>query len=304
MGPFVQAHPAELAKMVEFSDSLQLISQPSTRGGQCFRQALKPMHTSSSSANPSSPTPPEGILVVDKPLGMTSMTAVAIVRRMASQSQKEREGGKRALRRIKTGHAGTLDPLATGVLVIALGRATRAISRLMATDKRYETEIDLTAFTTTDDAEGDRTEIPVSRVPTADEIERTLQQFVGTIQQKPPAYSAVKIDGKRAYKLARQGKAVDVPARPVTVYDIKLLEYAWPRVRLAIHCGKGFYVRSLARDLGLALGTGGHCVSIRRTAVGPFTLSMTKALDSLPSPLQQGDVIPLEDALQMVDATT
>lgn len=224
-----------------------------------------------------------GILVLDKPLGLTSMTAVAAVRRRA--------GG------VRTGHAGTLDPLATGVLVLALGRATRSIERLMATEKRYRTEIDLTAFTTTDDREGERTEVAVAAPPDEAAVRAALARFTGTIQQRPPAFSAMKVGGRRAYAAARKGTPMELAPRPVRVDAIEPVAYRWPLVTLDIRCGKGFYVRSLARDLGVALGTGGHCASIRRTAVGPFTLDEARPLDALPQRLATGDLLPLEAAL-------
>ena len=224
-----------------------------------------------------------GILVLDKPLGLTSMTAVAAVRRRA--------GG------VRTGHAGTLDPLATGVLVLALGRATRSIERLMATEKRYRTEIDLTAFTTTDDREGERTEVAAAAPPDEAAVRAALARFTGTIQQRPPAFSAMKVGGRRAYAAARKGTPMELAPRPVRVDAIEPVAYRWPLVTLDIRCGKGFYVRSLARDLGVALGTGGHCASIRRTAVGPFTLDEARPLDALPQRLAAADLLPLEAAL-------
>jgi tRNA pseudouridine55 synthase len=231
-----------------------------------------------------------GILVLDKPLGLTSMTAVAAVRRRA--------GG------VRTGHAGTLDPLATGVLVMALGKATRSIERLMATDKRYLTEIDLSAFTATDDREGERTEIMVDRPPDEATVRAALEPFIGTIAQRPPAFSAMKVGGRRAYAAARRGTPIELAPRPVRVDSIELVSYRWPLVTLDIRCGKGFYVRSLARDLGQALGTGGHCASIRRTAVGPFVIAEARPLDSLPPRLEPSDLLPLADALARLGGPT
>lgn len=230
----------------------------------------------------------DGILVLDKPRGISSMTAVAVVRRRA--------GG------VKTGHAGTLDPRASGVLVLALGKATRSIDRLMATDKRYVTSIDLSAFTATDDDEAPREEVVVDQPPDERKIRSALEAFTGEVMQRPPAYSAMKIAGQRAYKLARAGKAPEMQARPVRVHSIRLLRLDWPLVELAIHCGKGFYVRSLARDLGVALGTGGHCVAIRRAAVGPFTIENATPLDDLADSIDQAALIPIDHALEMVDA--
>lgn len=220
------------------------------------------------------PAPVEGILAVDKPLHMTSMRAVEIVRRRA--------GGTR------TGHAGTLDPLATGVLVLALGRCTRMIEALMATEKRYDTRVDLSAFTTTDDSEGERTEMAVATPPARSDIERMLaDRFTGTIMQRPPAFSAVKLGGRRAYDLARRGQAPAPEPRPVTVHSVVVTAYEWPHLDLSIHCGKGTYVRSLARELGQALGTGGSCLSIRRTAVGAYDLTRAVSFDLLPERITQ-----------------
>jgi tRNA pseudouridine55 synthase len=224
-----------------------------------------------------------GVIVIDKPRGRSSMSAVADVRRRA--------GGAR------TGHAGTLDPLATGVLVVALGRATKIIDRLMDTDKRYRTRIDLSAFTRTDDLEGEREIVQVDAVPRADDIAAALRKFTGAIEQRPPAYSAVKVGGRRAYAMARRGETVELAPRPVHVHAIAIESYAWPMLDLDVHCGKGLYVRSLARDLGAALGTGGHCASIRRTAVGPFTIGEAIALDDVPEPLTDDHLISIDDAL-------
>ena len=236
-----------------------------------------------------------GVLVIDKPAGISSAKVVAIVKR--------RCGGA------KVGHAGTLDPLATGVLVLAIGSATKQASALMEGEKGYETEIDLSAFTTTDDAEGPRTEVTVPAPPTREQVERALDAFRGTFMQAPPAFSAVKIQGRRAYDIAREGMraasadvqagasapagtAVPAPtARPVTTHAVEIHSYEWPMLRLAIRSAKGFYVRSLARDLGRALGTGGFCASIRRTRVGPYTLAHAKSIDALPPKLAATELL-------------
>jgi tRNA pseudouridine55 synthase len=233
--------------------------------------------------------PREGIVVVDKPLEMTSFGVVARVRRRA--------GG------VRTGHAGTLDPLATGVLVVALGKATKSIDRLMATDKRYRTTIDLSAFTTTDDREGERTEVAVAEPPSRDRVDEVVRGFIGVIAQRPPAFSAMKVGGKRSYDLARSGNIHEHPPRPVRVDDIVVERYEFPELALDIRCGKGTYIRSLARDMGLALGTGGHCASLRRTAVGPFTEAIAKEIDALGDPLRADAVIPLDRALAMLTET-
>lgn len=215
------------------------------------------------------------------------MTAVETLRRRA--------GGA------KTGHAGTLDPRATGVLVMAIGPATKLISRLMDTDKRYRTVIDLRAFTTTDDLEGDPTPVEVAVAPSRHDVENALHRFVGNIMQRPPQFSAMKIGGKRAYKMARSGETVEIAPRPVVIHSIDLLNYEWPSVDVAVHCEKGVYIRSLARDLGEALGTGGHCTAIHRSAVGPFTDAMAVPLNEVPERLSQSDLLAEDVAMKMLD---
>ena len=215
------------------------------------------------------------------------MAAVSVVRKRA--------GG------VKTGHAGTLDPLATGILLLALGReATREIPRLMATDKQYHTTIDLSAVSPSEDLESDLVPVENLTPPSEATIISSLSHFVGNIQQRPPVFSAVNIEGKRAYSLSRKGKQPDIPPRPITVHELKLLKYDWPCVDLFIHCAKGFYVRSLARDLGESLETGGYCKSIRRTAVGPFDGSLAISLDDVPTPLTEEHLISVERALEMI----
>lgn len=230
--------------------------------------------------------PLDGILVLDKDLAMSSARAGEIVRRRAQFA--------------KTGHAGTLDPLATGVLVLGLGRGTKAVPMLMATEKEYETEVDLSAFTRGDDREGERREVEVAVPPARAEVEAALRRFEGEIDQRPPAFSAMVVEGRRAYRIARKDDTFELPPRKVVVHAIRLLDYAWPIARIELRCGKGFYVRSLARDLGIALGTGGHVASLRRTAVGPFTLSMARRLGELPDVVDQSCLIPLADAIALV----
>jgi len=219
----------------------------------------------------------EGVLVVDKPRGPTSMSMVNLVRRRAGK--------------VKTGHAGTLDPLATGVLVLGLGRMTKRLGELTNTDKRYTTVIDLSATTSGHDAESDRVEVECDRTPSLQDLEQAVRTFQGEIMQSPPAFSAVKVGGKRAYAVARSGEKVAIAPRPVRVHDISINSFAWPLVTIDIRCAKGFYVRALARDLGRLLGVGGYCVEIRRTAVGPFTLDMASVLEELPTVLTMEDLI-------------
>lgn len=223
----------------------------------------------------------EGLLVVDKPLGVSSMDVVRRVRRAAGLG-----------RRFKVGHAGTLDPLATGVVVCCLGKATRAVEQLMGLTKVYDAVVDLSAFTTTDDREGERQEVAVTQIPDEATVRQVLATFIGEVEQVPPVYSAVHVDGQRAYKLARRGEQPDMPARTVRIDAIELNRYDWPLLDITVTCGRGTYIRSLARDIGVRLGTGGHLASLRRTAVGPYTLDKAITFDRLESPLRQEDLLP------------
>jgi tRNA pseudouridine55 synthase len=207
------------------------------------------------------------LLNIDKPRGITSRAVVDQVARLVG------------IRRI--GHAGTLDPLATGVLVVALGRATRLIEFIQQCRKTYEAEIRLGQSSDTDDCEGAVHERPDVTPPCREQVNLALQRFVGIIEQRPPTYSAIKVAGKRAYHLARRGQDVDLSPRVVSVHSIELTDYAFPLVRLRISCGQGVYIRSLARDLGEALRIGGLLYALRRTAVGPFTDAKAAPLASL-----------------------
>lgn len=179
------------------------------------------------------------------------------------------------LRRItgerRIGHAGTLDPLAEGVLVIGIGReATRELSRIVESEKEYEVTIRLGSRSTTDDEEGKKTEVAVKTPPARDEVRRALRAFVGNIAQTPPAFSAIKVRGRRAYDLARHGERPELAPRLVVIKDIKLLKYDYPLLQLKVITGKGVYIRSLARDLGERLKTGGYVTELVRTRVGKF----------------------------------
>ncbi len=201
---------------------------------------------------------------------------------------------RRATDRCKAGHAGTLDPLATGVVVCCLGKATKLVDSLMGTTKKYITKVDLSAFTQTDDLEGEREEVSVDTPPSRQAVIEALAQLTGEIQQIPPMYSAIHIDGQRAYKLARKGEEVHIDPRTVMVHDIQLMNYTWPYAELDITCGKGTYIRSIARDLGKILGTGGHCASLRRTAVGQYTVDEAIPGSRLETPITQEDLIQVQ----------
>jgi tRNA pseudouridine55 synthase len=212
-----------------------------------------------------------GLLVVDKPSGLTSHDVVARARR--------------ALRTRAVGHAGTLDPMATGVLVLGVGRATKLLGHLALDDKEYLATIRLGASTTTDDAEGVVLAETDASTVDLEGVRRGLAALTGPIQQVPSSVSAIKVGGQRAYKLARAGEHVELAARPVTVKRFELLAVhrgtAVTDLDVLVECSTGTYVRALARDLGAALGTGGHLTALRRTRVGPFGLTGARTLDQL-----------------------
>lgn len=208
-----------------------------------------------------------GLVVVDKDPGMTSHDVVARVRRLA---------GTR-----KVGHAGTLDPMATGVLVLGVDRATRLLGHLMLTEKSYDATIRLGVTTTTDDAEGEVVETRAVDGVGPEAVRAELARFVGDIEQVPTAVSAIKVDGKRAYARVRDGEQVELKARPVTIHELVVHEVALPDVRISVRCSSGTYIRAIARDLGTALGVGGHLTALRRTAVGSFDLSGARTLEQL-----------------------
>lgn len=208
-----------------------------------------------------------GFLNIDKPAGMTSHDVVAKLRRLVQQK--------------RIGHGGTLDPAATGVLPVALGEATRLVSYLVDGRKGYRATVQLGRSTTTDDAEGATVEErPVPLLSHA-ELSDALQPFVGTISQVPPMYSAIQVAGRRMYDLARQGQTVELAAREVEIERITVVAWQSPLLTLDILCGKGTYIRAIARDLGAALGCGAHLAALRRTEVGPLTLATAVPLAAL-----------------------
>jgi tRNA pseudouridine55 synthase len=219
-----------------------------------------------------------GLVVVDKPPGITSHDVVARVRRLA---------GTR-----KVGHAGTLDPMATGVLVVGVDRATRLLGHLMLTDKAYDATVRLGVATTTDDAEGEVISTASAAALSDDDVRGALAELEGDLLQVPTAVSAIKVDGKRAYQRVRDGEQVELEPRPVTVHE--LVVHSLRRVStgstsggdvidvdLSLRCTSGTYVRAIARDAGLRLGVGGHLTALRRTAVGPYGLDVARTLDEL-----------------------
>jgi tRNA pseudouridine55 synthase len=209
----------------------------------------------------------DGLLVVDKPRGITSRDAVDRAQRWFP-------------RRTRIGHAGTLDPLATGVLVLCVGSATRLIEYVQRMAKTYRTTIRLGATSDTDDADGTVTPQADTRVPKREEVEEQVRAFVGEIEQVPPAFSAAKVTGRRAYDMARAGEEVQLAPRTVRIFAFEVLRYEFPLLDAEVRCGKGTYIRSLARDLGERLGCGGLVEVLRRTRIGPFRAEDGVSLDA------------------------
>ena len=211
-----------------------------------------------------------GLLVIDKPGGMTSRGVVNRVQKWFP-------------RKTKIGHTGTLDPLATGVLVVCVGAATRLADYVQAMGKTYASRFRLGATSTTDDADGAITENPVTGFSTREQIDAALGIFIGTIEQVPPAFSALKVAGKRAHDIARKGEEPALAARLVRIDAIRVTGYEWPFLDVEIDCGKGTYIRSIARDLGAKLGCGGLVQTLRRTRVGPFPAEQGIGVDADPA---------------------
>jgi tRNA pseudouridine55 synthase len=226
---------------------------------------------------------PSGLVIVDKPGGLTSHDVVARIRRLA---------GTR-----RVGHAGTLDPMATGVLVVGVEKATRLLGYLTLTEKQYDATIRLGQSTSTDDAEGEITATASAKDVSAETLAQAVKDLTGEIQQVPPAVSAIKVDGQRAYKLTRAGAAPELKPRPVTVYEFTVTATRPVGDVLdldaTVRCSSGTYIRALARDLGAALGTGGHLTALRRTRVGGYGLAAARTLDQL---AERFEVMPLAQA--------
>lgn len=230
----------------------------------------------------------QGFLLIDKPVGMTSHDVVNRVRRFTGER--------------RVGHAGTLDPFATGLLIVGVGRgATREMQKLSGLDKRYEATFILGASSTTDDTEGEIVGAPLNPSLEQGEVEEALKQFIGEIEQIPPTYSAIKIGGKKMYESAREGKPLEGKPRNVTIYSIKPIappttQDQTVHIDLAIHCSTGTYIRAIARDLGKALGGGGYVEELRRTSIGPFTIDQAHALESLKEGVKEA-LVPVKDLL-------
>ncbi len=205
----------------------------------------------------------QDIILIDKPAGLSSFGVVARVRRRLSM-----EAGKK----VKVGHTGTLDPFATGLLILLASKATKLSNQFLKLDKWYEATICLGKTSTTGDPEGEITDQHVEAIPTLEEVKTVVAKFVGQIAQTVPAFSAVKINGQRAYQLARRGEAVSMPTRHIEIYTIEILSYNYPELVIRTHVSSGTYIRTLGEDIGKALGVGAYLTSLRRTQVGDYQI--------------------------------
>jgi tRNA pseudouridine55 synthase len=225
-----------------------------------------------------------GILNLHKPPGWTSRKVVDVVQRLA--------------RPAKAGHAGTLDPLATGVLVVCVGDAVRLIEYVQRYDKEYLATFLLGRTSDTEDVEGTVVVLPDAKIPTRGDLETAARRFLGRIEQRPPAFSAVKVAGRRSYDLARAGQAVDLPPRPVEIHELEILAWSDPVLRLRVRCGSGTYVRSLGRDLARAVGSDAVMSVLTRTRIGPFELASSVCPTTLEPATWKSHLGPARDAVR------
>ena len=212
----------------------------------------------------------DDILLIDKPKDITSFGVVARVRRVLS----EREGKK-----VKVGHTGTLDPFATGLLILLVGKATKRSNEFLKLDKEYIAEIKLGETSTTGDPEGEVQKSYSGEAPDFEEVKKVVQSFTGEIWQKVPAFSAVKVNGRRAYEMARKGMEVETPTRKVTIYKIEILEYDYPKLVIRTEVSSGTYIRTLGEDIGVKLGTGAYLTALRRTKIDRYKVEEAVSLE-------------------------
>jgi tRNA pseudouridine55 synthase len=213
----------------------------------------------------------DGIILIDKPAGMTSFGVVARVRRVLSNQQ-----GKK----VKVGHTGTLDPFATGLMIIVVGKECKNADKYSKLDKIYEATIRLGQTSTTGDPEGEISEVS-DIVTTQTEIGKVLEKFTGDISQRPPIYSAIKVNGARAYKLARAGKEFEIPKRQVTIFSLELIDYSYPYLKIRTHVSSGTYIRSLAEDIGRELGVGAYCTELSRISISKWAVDQASSLAAM-----------------------
>ncbi len=230
--------------------------------------------------------PTAGLLNIDKPTGVTSRDVVNVVQKI--------------VRPAKAGHAGTLDPLASGVLVVCVGSATRLIEYVQRMPKHYAATFVLGQQSPTDDVEGDVTPLEAPPIPSRDELAAAIEPFRGRIMQRPPAYSAIKVQGRRAYDLARRGNALQLDARPVTVHRLEVVRYEYPELQLDIQCGSGTYVRALGRDIAEKLGTAAVMSALQRTAIGSFTVEGAVTQDTISSDCLDDLLLPPVRAVELL----
>ena len=223
----------------------------------------------------------DGVINLDKPPGISSARAVDRVKRLLPP-------------RTKIGHAGTLDPFATGVLLLLVGKATKSCEQLMGELKTYLATIKLGATTATDDPESHEQACENPVVPTNAQIQQLLPRFQGEIEQRPPNYSAIKLAGRPAYDRARSGETLSLKPRKIHIYAIELLDYAWPLLKLRVDCGRGTYIRSIARDLGEALNVGGYLTELRRTRIGAYHVDKAFSLNQLNAENIRECIFPIE----------
>lgn len=227
----------------------------------------------------------DDILLIDKPKGMSSFGVVARVRRILSNRVKKEyeEKGETPPKRLKVGHTGTLDPFATGLLIVLVGKATKKSNEFLKLDKEYEAEIRLGEISSTGDPEGIIKKVYSGEAVKEEDVKKVVQNFVGEIEQTVPAFSAVKINGERAYRLARKGVEVEMPTRKVHIYYIDVLEYAWPVLKIRTKVSSGTYVRTLGEDIGKALGTGAYLTELRRTMIDKYRVEDAQTLEAFSS---------------------
>ena len=213
----------------------------------------------------------DGILLIDKPAGMTSFGVVARVRRVLSE-----QAGKK----VKVGHTGTLDPFATGLMILVVGKECKKAGEYSKLDKVYEATIRLGDVSSTGDPEGEISHNSDTQ-PSATEVRAALHHFIGEIQQQPPIFSAIKVNGQRAYKLARRGETIEMPTRSVTIYSIDFLSYTYPELTIRAHVSSGTYIRTLATDIGSKLEVGAYCTELRRISIAEHNSMEALSLEQL-----------------------
>ena len=210
----------------------------------------------------------DGIILIDKPTEMTSFGVVARVRRVLTQA---------AQKKVKVGHTGTLDPFATGLMILVIGKECKNAEKYSKLDKVYEATFRLGQISTTGDPEGELTDVSDNQ-PTLEQVNAALAQFQGEILQRPPIFSAIKIDGKRAYKMARDGQEVEIPERKIAIHSLELIDYTYPNLMVRTHVSSGTYIRSLCVDIGKVLETGAYCTQLRRTKIADYDIAQAQTL--------------------------